>query len=76
MPPQGTTRIRRRFLWWPLTIKYETRWLEFAWIKERVWFGVNVFGEYVWQPCVFVNGPEEAEDTISRQQHNRLTWEN
>lgn len=59
MPPEGTTRIRRRFLWLPTTFGRETRWLEFAWIGERVCRAV--FGEYAWHPYAFADGPEPAD---------------
>lgn len=31
----GTERIICRFLWLPKTINFETRWLEYACIKQR-----------------------------------------
>ena len=58
MPPEGTTQIRRRFLWLPTTFGRESRWLELAWIRERVCQAV--FGEHAWHPYAFADGPEPA----------------
>lgn len=38
-PKNGETRSRKVFLLFPLTLNYETRWLEFAWIAERYVYG-------------------------------------
>jgi hypothetical protein len=35
-PKQGETRVRSGFLWLPMTIDRETRWLERATWEERV----------------------------------------
>lgn len=43
-PEHGATRIVSRFLWLPLTMDHETRWLEWALIRQ----------EYV-----RANGPEQ-----------------
>ena len=32
---EGDIRIKKLFLWWPVTIKGETRWLEWALIKQE-----------------------------------------
>lgn len=34
--PQGDTRTRRVFLWWPKSDGKVTRWLEFATIEEKL----------------------------------------
>ena len=34
-PKEGSTRVREVFLWWPLTIGDETRWLEKTRIAEK-----------------------------------------
>lgn len=36
-PEDGTTRVVRRFLFFPLCLKSEYRWLEFVKIKQRYW---------------------------------------
>ena len=37
-PRLGAYRTVSRFLWWPLGINYETRWLERAtWVEEYWW---------------------------------------
>ena len=35
----GDTRIITKFLWFPVTIEGETRWLEMANIKQRFYLG-------------------------------------
>lgn len=47
-----------KFLWLPLTIDGETRWLETATIKYRVNFESNIIfsgREYYWKPYAFKN---------------------
>jgi hypothetical protein len=34
-PINGTTRHLRKFLWWPVQIDNQTRWLEYAVIYQR-----------------------------------------
>ena len=34
-PVHGDTRMFRKFLWLPLTINDETRWLESVWIVQK-----------------------------------------
>jgi hypothetical protein len=51
-PCEGECRDFRRFLWWPITLSNETRWLEFATVRCRYhrWLhGDN------WKPLRFVN---------------------
>lgn len=46
-PKPAELRTFRRFLWLPLTINYQTRWMETATFEERYcdyaecWFGVR-----------------------------------
>lgn len=51
--------IKRKFLWFPTTINYETRWLEWARI-EYEWVYVDDFGRKVYSG-IFYNT-------------SRLTW--
>ena len=44
-PEVGQVRFVRKFLWWPLKIKNEIRWLEFAYIRQ--------------QYCTFYEGPSD-----------------
>jgi hypothetical protein len=43
----GEERTCERFLWWPLTLDGETRWLEWADVVERYDLG--------WTPVRFAN---------------------
>jgi hypothetical protein len=45
-------RVIRRFLWWPVTIHSETRWLEFAEIEQRYHCSMD---ENFWVSIRFVN---------------------
>lgn len=36
-PKAGDVRLKRRFLWFPKRIGFETRWLEVAYWEERYW---------------------------------------
>lgn len=54
-PAANQTRTQRKFLWLPLTIGDETRWLEFAWVREETmpvcnYYDLNV---YEWHPVAF-----------------------
>jgi len=52
-----TKKFENKFLWFPMTISGETRWLETANISYRVeredtlFFGIC----YYWAPCEFLN---------------------
>jgi hypothetical protein len=46
-------RIIRRFLWWPVSIGHETRWLEFAEIEQRYCGLINAAES--WEPIRFIN---------------------
>jgi len=48
----NTERIKIKFLWWPMTINNETRWLETAEIMYRV---KTFNGHYYWAPMKFIN---------------------
>lgn len=59
----GKIRYRFKFLWFPVTIGDETRWLEFAYVKEELMelsnYSVQSFGMdhniyYNWVPTAFV----------------------
>ena len=55
-------KIKTKFLWLPVTIKGETRWLEKATIEYKVSFGYDLMGVkyYFWEPINFI---EENEQT-------------
>lgn len=53
MPKGGDIRTRRRFLWLPLTIDGETRWLERAVWEEIARYGRG-FGLW-WKPYQFID---------------------
>ena len=47
-----------KFLWFPLTIDGETRWLETATIEYKVDYDKSLFDnsrDYYWKPWSFVN---------------------
>jgi hypothetical protein len=46
----GELRIIRKFLWFPKTLDYETRWLEFANIKQEFQAGymLNYWEDISW----------------------------
>lgn len=69
LPPEhGARRVKRRFLWWPLTIGSETRWLEWAEVAEVYWT-CNGAGHCApvewWEAVEFV--PEPAPGGIAYQ---------
>lgn len=64
-PPANSTRTITRFLWLPLKIKCETRWLErAAWIERCVHYVYALTGEpssYKWIPTEWVNVSHSLE---------------
>jgi len=50
-------KIKTKFLWWPLTIDGETRWLETATIEYKVDWKYDLFLDkyYYWAPTEFIN---------------------
>jgi hypothetical protein len=50
-------KTKTKFLWWPLTIKGETRWLEIATIEYKVDWKYDLFLDkyYYWSPIKFIN---------------------
>lgn len=52
-------KTETKFLWWPVTIDNETRWLETATIEYRVavnsGYGLIPNEYYYWQPLSFIN---------------------
>jgi len=38
-PSNGDKRTVRKFLWFPLVLDGETRWLEFAWVIQEYYGG-------------------------------------
>ncbi len=60
--PEGTERIVRRFSWFPVNIQGETRWLEFAWIKQKYTFfsgAIHVDPGYFWENMSFVDSEQD-----------------
>ena len=54
-PELGETRQIRKFLWLPLQLQNDRRWLEFAWIEET-WTVSSAFpeaGSFGWKPTRF-----------------------
>jgi hypothetical protein len=54
---KSTHKTKTKFLWWPLTIKGETRWLETATIEYKVDWKYDLFLDkyYYWSPIKFIN---------------------
>ena len=52
-----TKRIKTKFLWWPMTIDGETRWLETTEVMYKVRSGEDIFCNryYYWSPMKFMN---------------------
>ena len=56
---EGDLRTKRRFLWWPTTIRGETRWWEWATIEYK-WvydfFGrLSSVREWAWEKIRFID---------------------
>lgn len=57
----STRKTKTKFLWWPLTIGGETRWLETATIEYRVncdygiYYLISSDKYYYWEPLNFIN---------------------
>ena len=54
----ATEKVKNKFLWLPVTINGETRWLEEAWIKYRVNRDSHLFWDsqaFYWCPVEFLN---------------------
>lgn len=51
-----TEKVKHKFLYWPVTINGETRWLEEAWIKYRVKKdNLPFWDSYYWCAVEFLN---------------------
>lgn len=52
-----TKKYITKFLWWPITIDGETRWLETAHILYKVKSSEDIFCNkyYYWTPWQFIN---------------------
>jgi hypothetical protein len=59
---KSTRKTKTKFLWLPLTIYGETRWLETATIEYRVTCEEGLFSDkiYYWKPFNFI---DEQNDT-------------
>jgi len=53
----GTKRTKTKFLWWPMTIDGETRWLETAKVMYKVKRSEDILwnAHYYWAPMKFIN---------------------
>jgi hypothetical protein len=51
------TKLKRKFLWLPINIDGETRWLETATIEYRVDYKEDLFCNryYFWKPINFID---------------------
>ena len=54
---KSTRKTKTKFLWCPVTIKGETRWLEIATIEYRVDYDYGLFNDryYYWEPINFID---------------------
>lgn len=70
-PRLNTFRDVRRFLWLPLTIGRETRWLERVWIRQ-VYSAKPVYPagtKHYWASMRFIDGEEEPIYAKRNQRH-------
>jgi len=51
----GERKTVREFLWVPVRIGLETRWLERATIEYRYFRGNDLFDYSAWEPVKFIN---------------------
>lgn len=73
-PTENQTRTYRKFLWLPLTVCDETRWLEFAWVREEtrpVCDCVGVYG-YEWRAVAWADEWERRTDNPVTRSADRL----
>jgi hypothetical protein len=59
----GTERIVQRFLWFPLCINREWRWLEVAFIKQRYFRSEAGTGEHGWNSMEWTAQPLYMDTT-------------
>jgi hypothetical protein len=54
---KSTRKTKTKFLWWSITIKGETRWLETATIEYSVDYDYDLFAGkyYYWKPINFID---------------------
>jgi len=54
------SKIKTKFLWLPVNIGGETRWLEKATIDYKVSFGYDLMGVkyYFWEPLNFIDNEQ------------------
>ena len=64
----GDEREITRFLWLPLTIRHETRWLCCATWKERYYKGANCAS---WLPERWVNTKRPIAEQVAQMDDNR-----
>lgn len=59
----NTKKIKTKFLWWPVSIDGETRWLETATIQYRVL--TENFYDYYWSPINFIDNETTTNKSTS-----------
>lgn len=54
-------KYKTKFLWWPVTIDGETRWLETATIEYKVEYDYDLFNDryYYWKPFRFIDNEKQ-----------------
>jgi len=54
---KGFRKTKTKFLWWPVTIDDETRWLETATIEYKIDYDYDLFSNtyYYWEPRRFID---------------------
>ena len=71
-PETGQPNIKREFLFLPVTIGSQTRWLETATIKYRYTIvDMWVFAHGKWEPVEFI---DELEDLKRVKHHHYWVW--
>jgi len=76
-PSNGETRDVVRFLWLPLKIGKETRWLERATIKQefiRVRYGNSTHIEEEWDDKEFLTPPKDKQLSTKRDAETFLVF--
>jgi hypothetical protein len=60
-PERYAVRVRRRFLWLPVCIDGECKWLERATLMERYEAGEDWGTSWNWRPHKWVEGKDEPQ---------------
>jgi hypothetical protein len=58
---KGFRKTKTKFLWWPITIDDETRWLETATIEYVIEYDYDLFNDkyYYWKPFKFIDNDKQ-----------------